>query len=70
MNNEQVGVRETLCTRCVHREVCKYKEDFLQRLSNVGQEEFTPIHTTLECKAYKKIEESTIIRVSGEKDPA
>jgi len=23
------GVKETLCTHCVHREVCAYKQDFL-----------------------------------------
>ena len=23
------GVNETLCTRCAHREVCTYKQDFL-----------------------------------------
>ena len=23
------GVKETLCTRCAHREVCAYKQDFL-----------------------------------------
>lgn len=23
------GVKETLCTRCIHREVCTYKQDFL-----------------------------------------
>lgn len=23
------GVKETLCTRCAHREVCTYKQDYL-----------------------------------------
>lgn len=24
-----VGTKETLCTRCAHREVCTYKQDYL-----------------------------------------
>lgn len=32
------GVRETLCTRCAHREVCAYKDTYLQYLK--GFEDF------------------------------
>lgn len=31
------GVRETICTRCVHREVCIYKETYLQYLQALEQ---------------------------------
>lgn len=29
------GVRETSCTRCVHRDVCMYKNDYLNILKAV-----------------------------------
>ena len=29
------GVRETLCTKCVHREVCSYKNTYLKYLENL-----------------------------------
>lgn len=29
------GVKETLCTRCAHREVCAYKQDYLDVLKTV-----------------------------------
>lgn len=29
------GVKETLCTRCAHREVCVYKQDYLDILKAV-----------------------------------
>lgn len=29
------GVKETLCTRCAHREVCIYKQDFLDIIKAV-----------------------------------
>lgn len=27
------GVRETICTSCIHREVCAYKQRYLEYLS-------------------------------------
>ncbi len=30
-----VGVKEALCTRCAHREVCIYKQDFLDIIKAV-----------------------------------
>ena len=30
-----VGVKETLCTRCAHREVCSHKQDYLDILKAV-----------------------------------
>lgn len=27
------GVRETMCTSCIHREVCLYKQTYLEHLS-------------------------------------
>lgn len=30
-----VGTKETLCTRCAHREVCTYKQDYLDILKAV-----------------------------------
>ena len=32
------GVRETLCTRCVHREVCKLKDNYLAVVSAIQNE--------------------------------
>lgn len=29
------GVKETLCTRCAHREVCTHKQDYLDILKAV-----------------------------------
>lgn len=29
-------VKETLCTKCEHREVCKYKKDYLNILKSVN----------------------------------
>lgn len=29
------GVRETLCTRCLHREVCVYKDAYLRYLETL-----------------------------------
>lgn len=29
------GVKETLCTRCAHREVCAYRQDYLDILEAV-----------------------------------
>lgn len=31
------GVRETPCTHCVHRTVCKYKDDFLKAIQAVNE---------------------------------
>lgn len=31
------GVRETPCTRCVHRTVCKHKDDFLKAIQAVNE---------------------------------
>lgn len=31
----QMGVKETLCTSCEHREVCSYKEKFLKAVNAV-----------------------------------
>ena len=33
--SEGVGVKETLCTRCMHREVCIHKLDYLNILKAV-----------------------------------
>lgn len=30
-----VGVKETLCTRCAHRDVCAHKQDYLDILKAV-----------------------------------
>lgn len=31
------GVRETQCTRCIHRTMCKYKDAYLQAIQEVQQ---------------------------------
>ena len=36
MDHEYSVVRETSCTRCVHREVCMYKNDYLDILKAVA----------------------------------
>lgn len=35
------GVMETACTRCYHKEVCKYKQDFLDITKAVLEAEVT-----------------------------
>lgn len=35
------GVKETLCTRCAHKDVCKYKEQFLVVQEKLDEVEFT-----------------------------
>ena len=38
-------VKETLCTRCVHREVCIYKQDFIDiinAIENAAVTQYTP----------------------------
>lgn len=30
------GVKETLCTRCAHREVCIYKQDYLETIMQMN----------------------------------
>lgn len=34
------GVKETLCTRCIHRKVCKYSQDYLAVLKVVENYDF------------------------------
>lgn len=38
------GVKETLCTRCAHREVCIYKQDYLDIIKAVENAAITRIH--------------------------
>ena len=33
------GVRETQCTRCMHRHICKYKEVYLKAVEAVSKVE-------------------------------
>lgn len=35
------GVRETQCTKCAHRHVCKYKDIYLRALETVLKTEVT-----------------------------
>lgn len=35
------GVKETLCTRCAHREVCIYKQDYLDIIKAVENPGYT-----------------------------
>lgn len=35
---KEAGVKETLCTRCEHREVCAYKSDYINILRAVEDE--------------------------------
>lgn len=35
------GVRETQCTKCAHRHVCKYKDMYLKALETVLKTEIT-----------------------------
>lgn len=46
------GVKETLCTRCAHREVCTYKQDYLDVLKAV--EDASVIRGTLDGKITSK----------------
>lgn len=44
--SEGVGVKETLCTRCEHREVCIYKLDYLNILKAVENARVSVIKET------------------------
>lgn len=46
------GVKETLCTRCAHWEVCTYKQDYLDVLKAV--EDASVIRGTLDGKITSK----------------
>ena len=46
------GVKETLCTRCAHLEVCTYKQDYLDILKAV--EDASVIRGTLDGKITSK----------------
>lgn len=46
------GVKETLCTYCIHREVCAYKQDFLDIIKAV--EDATIIKDFLDGSASSK----------------
>lgn len=35
---EGKGVRETICSKCVHGQVCAYKERYLKMLSHLNEE--------------------------------
>lgn len=39
------GVKETLCTRCAHRDVCAHKQDYLDILKAVENATVTPRYT-------------------------
>lgn len=47
------GVKETLCTRCAHREVCIYKQDFLDIIKTI--ENATITRNTPDGIASKKV---------------
>lgn len=34
------GVKETDCTRCIHRNVCKWKDDFLTLVQKISEVQF------------------------------
>ena len=46
------AIKEVPCTRCLHQEVCKYKQDFLDICNKVKT---TPI-TNLDCLGGIQIE--------------
>lgn len=46
------GVKETLCTRCAHRDVCAHKQDYLDILKAV--ENATVTRDTLDGKIVSK----------------
>lgn len=55
------GVRETICASCIHREVCIYKQTYLEYLSacekmrnNYGDDISFIKKTDPDCKHYKK----------------
>lgn len=55
------GVRETLCTRCAHREVCAYKDTYLKYLEEMIKfnNEYSDYISFIEkddpkCKFFKK----------------
>ena len=46
-------VKETLCTNCIHRDVCMYREDFLETNNKVDNIlNMTRFFYELECPYY------------------
>ena len=49
----EAGTKETLCTNCIHRDVCMYKEDFLETTNKVDNILYmTRFLYELECPYY------------------
>lgn len=46
------GVKETMCTRCDHRNVCKFKEDYLKALELVKDIPYE-FSVSIICKHHK-----------------
>ena len=53
-------VKETDCTRCAHRNVCKWKDDFLllvQKISAVQFQYGTDVDEDIHVKCHERLEE-------------
>ena len=43
--------KETICTRCIHKNVCEYKSSYLKILEQIdGLDIHDPFTVTLDCK--------------------
>lgn len=49
------AIKEVLCTRCLHQEVCRYKQDFLDICNTVSS-----ITLNRPCEDGKKVEKTPI----------
>ncbi len=36
------AIKETICTRCIHRDICKYKTEYLDTLKYVANIQKSP----------------------------
>ena len=41
----ELGTKETDCTKCAHRNVCKYKDDYLDILSAISNADIVQHHS-------------------------
>lgn len=41
----ELGTKETVCTKCAHRNVCKYKDDYLDILKAISNVDVVKHHS-------------------------
>lgn len=55
MENEAVAVQESICSRCIHKDVCSFKQEYLSILreaNDIRREDYITIE--VDCRFYKE----------------